>query len=60
MCTNYSEVRFAFSEETTGEMSYHLRLGDNNRIYWDFIENKNSKALTMSQKVIFGAVRLLK
>ncbi|WP_455477252.1 phospholipase D-like domain-containing protein [Bartonella sp. B41] len=29
-----------FSEETTGEMSYHLRLGDNNRIYWDFIENK--------------------
>ncbi|WP_336279121.1 phospholipase D family protein [Bartonella sp. CB175] len=28
-----------FSEETTGEMSYHLRLGDNNRIYWDFIKN---------------------
>lgn len=29
-----------FSEETTGEMSYHLRLGDNNRIYWDFTENE--------------------
>ncbi|MCZ2203941.1 phospholipase D family protein [Bartonella sp. A05] len=29
-----------FSEETTGEMSYHLRLGDNNRVYWDFTENE--------------------
>ncbi|WP_336294526.1 phospholipase D family protein [Bartonella sp. CB169] len=29
-----------FSEATTGEMSYNLRLGENNRIYWDFIENK--------------------
>ncbi|WP_455482207.1 phospholipase D family protein [Bartonella sp. B35(2025)] len=28
-----------FSEETTGEMSYNLRLDDKNRIYWDFIEN---------------------
>ncbi|MEL6089132.1 phospholipase D family protein [Bartonella schoenbuchensis] len=29
-----------FLEETTGEMSYCLRLGDNDRIYWDFIENE--------------------
>ncbi|KEG19861.1 phospholipase D family protein [Bartonella bacilliformis] len=29
-----------FSEETTGEMSYHLHLGDDNRIYWNFIENE--------------------
>ncbi len=29
-----------FSEETAGEMSYRLRLGENNRIYWDFIKNE--------------------
>ncbi|WP_354186274.1 phospholipase D family protein [Bartonella japonica] len=34
-----------FSEETTGEMSYHLRLGDNNRIYWDFIENEKQHSI---------------
>ncbi|WP_396584080.1 phospholipase D family protein [Bartonella grahamii] len=34
-----------FSEETTGEMSYHLRLGDNNRIYWDFIENEKKYSI---------------
>lgn len=37
---HYNAIRFAFAEETTGEMSYHLRLNDNNRIYWDFIENE--------------------
>ncbi|WP_375619501.1 MULTISPECIES: phospholipase D family protein [unclassified Bartonella] len=34
-----------FSEETTGEMSYHLRLGNNNRIYWDFIENEKKYSI---------------
>ncbi|MCZ2328413.1 phospholipase D family protein [Bartonella sp. F02] len=34
-----------FSEETTGEMSYHLRLGNNNRIYWDFIENEKQQSV---------------
>ncbi len=29
-----------FSEETTGEMSYRLRLDDNDRIHWDFIEGE--------------------
>ncbi|WP_455478653.1 phospholipase D-like domain-containing protein [Bartonella sp. B10] len=29
-----------FSEETTGEMSYSLRIGEKNRIYWDFIQNQ--------------------
>lgn len=26
-------------------MSYHLRLGDNNRIYWDFIENERHHSI---------------
>ncbi|MBB5073340.1 putative cardiolipin synthase [Bartonella callosciuri] len=34
-----------FSEETTGEMSYRLRLDDNNRIYWDFIENEKQHSV---------------
>ncbi|PIT70746.1 phospholipase D family protein [Bartonella tribocorum] len=34
-----------FCEETTGEMSYHLRLDDNNRIYWDFIENEKKYSI---------------
>ncbi|OPB31226.1 phospholipase D family protein [Bartonella sp. AR 15-3] len=34
-----------FSEETTGEMSYCLRLGDNDRIYWDFIENEKKHSV---------------
>ncbi len=34
-----------FSEEITGEMSYHLRLGNNNRIYWDFIENEKKYSI---------------
>ncbi|EJF82068.1 phospholipase D family protein [Bartonella doshiae] len=34
-----------FSEETTGEMSYHLRLGENDRIYWDFIENEKQYSI---------------
>ncbi|MDD9329689.1 MAG: phospholipase D family protein, partial [Bartonella sp.] len=32
-------------EETTGEMSYCLRLGDNDRIYWDFIENEKKHSV---------------
>ncbi|WP_273788999.1 phospholipase D family protein [Bartonella sp. ML70XJBT] len=34
-----------FCEETTGEMSYHLRLGKDNRIYWDFIENEKKYSI---------------
>ncbi|EYS92370.1 hypothetical protein X471_00668 [Bartonella bacilliformis str. Heidi Mejia] len=35
-----TRLDFLFSEETTGEMSYHLHLGDDNRIYWNFIKNE--------------------
>ncbi|MET3589689.1 putative cardiolipin synthase [Bartonella silvatica] len=38
-------LNLLFSEETTGEMSYSLRLGDNNRIYWDFIENEKQHSI---------------
>ncbi|WP_034458396.1 phospholipase D family protein [Bartonella koehlerae] len=34
-----------FAEETTGEMSYHLRLNDKNCIYWDFIENEKQYSI---------------
>ncbi|WP_455476564.1 phospholipase D-like domain-containing protein [Bartonella sp. B17] len=43
-----------FSEETTGEMSYHLRLGDNNRIYWDFIENERQCSIDSEPESNFG------
>ncbi|WP_455475080.1 phospholipase D-like domain-containing protein [Bartonella sp. B30(2025)] len=34
-----------FSEEITGAMSYHLHLGDNDRIYWNFIENEKQHTI---------------
>ncbi|WP_332060579.1 phospholipase D family protein [Bartonella sp. CB74] len=43
-----------FSEETTGEMSYCLRLDDNNHIYWDFIENERQYSVDYEPESNFG------